>query len=241
MEINYNWIKSLVCILIFITLSFNLGCGGGDGGGETRNKLSGTITLSGGTGSVTDVILTLNGHSSRTTQPDSSGKFGFTNLSSGNYTVTPSLSNYSFTPSSYSYSSLNVAKTNQGFSGSYLQISVGGSRNLPVNYSPGSSLNVTLTVDESNGPNGFIIKDYIPSGWTVTSSTPAFSNFDSNTGEVKWVFFGSDIVDMEITYEVTIPPSASGSKTFSGEVLYNDLQGNHTTKTTSGDTTIAPS
>jgi hypothetical protein len=114
------------------------------------------------------------------------------------------------------------------------------SRNLPDSYTPGDTISVTIevNVDESNNPNGFIIKDYVPSGWTIASSSPTYANFNSSTGEVKWVFYGSGVMDMEITYEVTIPPSAGGSRAFSGDVLYNDPQGSHITKTISGDATI---
>ena len=117
---------------------------------------------------------------------------------------------------------------------------VSTSRNLPDDYTPGGTISVILRVDvdESNNPNGFIVKDNIPLGWEINSSNPD-NNFDSSTGEVKWVFYGDEVADMEITYGVDIPSSASGSKTFTGEVLYNDPQDNHITKTISGDTGIA--
>jgi hypothetical protein len=239
MKLNLEWVKSLIGILALVNLVFAFGCGGGgDGAPPPRYAISGTVELSGGSASVIDVILTLSGDASATTQPDSSGCYSFSNLSGGNYSVTASLANYSFSPTSYSYAPLNSDQMNQGFRGFYLQISC--RRSLPDYYVPGDTIRVTLVidVDESNDPNAFIIKDYAPSGWTITSSSPAFNNFDSHTGEVKWVFYGRDVADMEITYEVSIPSSASGSNTFTGEVLYNDPQGNHTTKTISGDNTL---
>ncbi|HIE43681.1 MAG TPA: hypothetical protein EYP78_02655 [Candidatus Omnitrophica bacterium] len=84
-------------------------------------SISGQVTLEGGTGTVTDVSLTLSGDALETTHPDSTGNYSFTELKSGNYTITPSLSGYVFVPSSRSYQLLEVDQIDQNFTGMYVE------------------------------------------------------------------------------------------------------------------------
>ncbi len=114
------------------------------------------------------------------------------------------------------------------------------SRNLDSSATAGDSTSVSLAVTVASEPgiNGAVIKDFVPSGWTVTDSSPTYNSFDSTTGEVKWVLYGETLKTQTITYTVSIPASeTAGIKTFSGNVLYtlNDVE---TTDDTSGDTTI---
>ncbi|MDI6791578.1 MAG: fibronectin type III domain-containing protein [bacterium] len=93
---------------------------------------------------------------------------------------------------------------------------------------------LAVAVDESNKPNAIIIKEYIPAGWDEPSSTPPHDAFDSSTGEIRWLFRGSGgVIDRTITYQVQV---GSGSKTFSGQVLYNDPAGTSITRDIGGDT-----
>ena len=58
--------------------------------------ISGTVT-----GAVQQgVTMTLSGTSSATTTTDGSGNYSFSDLSNGNYTVTPTLAGYTFSPTS---------------------------------------------------------------------------------------------------------------------------------------------
>jgi len=87
----------LVSISLFglVVSALTVGCGtkskGTHGGG-----ISGTIT-----GAPAGVTVTLGGKAISSTTTDASGNYQFTGLSSGDYTVTPSLSGYVFTPASY--------------------------------------------------------------------------------------------------------------------------------------------
>ena len=86
-------------------------------GAEDYYDISGQVSLSGGTASVSDVLLTLNGADSQTTYPEASGNYNFAELDEGNYTVTPSLTGYHFFPDSLSYSPLVSAQISQDFAG----------------------------------------------------------------------------------------------------------------------------
>jgi hypothetical protein len=117
---------------------------------------------------------------------------------------------------------------------------VTGTRSLPATYTPGGTIEVTITidVDEANVPNGVIVKEYIPDGWTPESATPNYSSFDSSTGEIKWLLYGSDVKDRSITYTLSVPAGDCGVKTFDGELNYNDPANNYAPTTTpiGGDT-----
>ena len=80
--------------------------------------ISGKVTLSGGSSSVTEVLLTLSGDAYQTIHPDAEGNYAFPNLVAGNYTVTPSLATYVFTPDSIPYLPLNSNQTEQNYAGS---------------------------------------------------------------------------------------------------------------------------
>jgi len=63
------------------------------------------------------VTMTLSGAASGTTTTDVYGKYRFTGLANGIYTVTPDLTNYSFTPTSRTVSVSGANVTGQNFRG----------------------------------------------------------------------------------------------------------------------------
>jgi len=123
---------------------------------------------------------------------------------------------------------------------------VTGTRSLPATYIPGSTIDVTITidVDEANVPNGVIVKEYIPDGWEIISATSAPDNCtpgDVNkpcVGEIKWLFYGNDVKDRSITYTLSVPAGDCGVKTFDGALNYNDPANDYTntSKIIGGDT-----
>jgi len=114
-----------------------------------------------------------------------------------------------------------------------------GSRDLPSTADAGDSISVSLALTVvADEITGLIVSDIVPSGWTVTSSSPTYNTFSSTTGEVKWVLYGGTLITQTITYDVTIPSTeTSGDKTFSGTLSYV-LSGDQT-DTISGDTSIS--
>jgi len=87
--------------------------------------------------------------------------------------------------------------------------------------SAGSSLTVTLAMDVTEGsePAAIGITESIPTGWTVTSTSPTGTE---GTDTVEWLFWamGEAVEDTTITYVLTVPSSATGAYTFSGVVDY---------------------
>jgi len=114
------------------------------------------------------------------------------------------------------------------------------SRAMADSVNSGTDLAVTLSlVKGDNPPNAVTITEYVPSSWTVTDSNPAYSDYDSGTGEISWVFFSFDFYTRDITYTTRAPADASGTGTFSGQYSYNHPDTSvATTETTSGDTNI---
>lgn len=102
---------------------------------------------------------------------------------------------------------------------------------LPYTF-PGSAANpVSITIDildETKAPSGLIVIEYVPVGWTVTNTNPPCNNFNPSTGEIKWVFSGTDVLDKVITYQFSIPVTYQFTKpyqqSFNGHLLYLDPQ-----------------
>ena len=105
--------------------------------------------------------------------------------------------------------------------GTLMAQTVSGVRTLPESYTPGSTLGVSIyvNVDEGNAPDGLIINEFIPPGWTVNSTSPAAKAIAGE--KISWLFFGT-VTDVTITYNLSIPGGESGTKTFSGELKYNN-------------------
>jgi len=91
---------------------------------------------------------------------------------------------------------------------------------------------------ESGAPNGLILKESVPQGWIVTGADPKYATFDSNTGEIKWLLTGTDVVSRSLSYMLLVPAGDSGTKTFSGKLLYNDVTGNPRELVAVGDHSI---
>jgi len=99
------------------------------GADATRQHFTGTISSGGGiysisgkirtsTGSLmAGVTVTLSGSASATTTTDSLGRYRFTGLANGAYTVTPSFTGYAFTPASRSITISGADATRQHFTG----------------------------------------------------------------------------------------------------------------------------
>ncbi len=76
-------------------------------------SISGTITKAGNP--LQSATVTLSGDSSGSTTTDANGDYSFTGLSSGNYTVTPSLAGNTFSPANRSYANLSADVNNADF------------------------------------------------------------------------------------------------------------------------------
>jgi len=128
------------------------------------------------------------------------------------------------------------------FGGICMSQQVIGTRELPDYYTPGAELSgliMNIDVEEGSEPDGLIINETPPSGWSITESTPPYESVIGGT--YKWVFYGGEVIDRDITYTVSVPPTSSGPQTFAGKVKYNDGGGAPVEEDVTGDTVILTS
>lgn len=71
---------------------------------------------------ISGVLVSLSGTAEKFTSTDANGYYEFTNLATGNYTITPSKSGYSCNPASLSYTGLSVNQENQNLTGIEIKI-----------------------------------------------------------------------------------------------------------------------
>jgi hypothetical protein len=103
-------------------------------------------------------------------------------------------------------------------------------RDLPSTAAAGSTFTVTLVVDVDGTLYGGGITENFPAGWTVSDLSGGILK---GSARIEWVLFNpAGVPDTTITYKVTVPSSASGTATFSG-----NLNTGNTTNTL-GDTTV---
>jgi hypothetical protein len=98
-------------------------------------------------------------------------------------------------------------------------VQAGATRLLPGTYAAGTAF--TVTVEVSAPADAFVqaVEDTPPAGWTVSSINNSGA-FDAVNGKVKWgPFF--DAAPRTLTYVLTPPAGATGTKTFSGLVSFD--------------------
>jgi len=83
---------------------------------QTSYSISGKVVTSSGS-PMSGVTMTLSGAASGATTTDGYGKYRFTGLANGIYTVTPGETNYAFTPASRTVSISGINVTGQNFRG----------------------------------------------------------------------------------------------------------------------------
>ncbi len=86
----------LVVVVLSLTLTI-VSCGGGGGGNTNTFTISGTVSSSGA--GLQGVIVTLQSASTTTFTTDATGKFSFSVVTNGTYTITPARPGYTFSPS----------------------------------------------------------------------------------------------------------------------------------------------
>lgn len=60
----------------------------------------------------------------------------------------------------------------------------------------------------------------MPIGWNLVSSAPTNDDFNSETGEIKWLLLSDAFYTRNLTYGISVPSNATGQVNFSGVVLY---------------------
>ncbi len=94
-------------------------------------------------------------------------------------------------------------------------------RELQSSAAPGDRIAVTLIITAESG-GGLIIRESIPPGWSVLSSSPA-GYFNQSQGIIKWVFLRGPPEKVE--YTIAVPADASGSYTINGSWISLSAEG----------------
>jgi hypothetical protein len=96
---NYGKVEhvKVIVVILFLLLSVGIVISGCGNNNDSKYAISGRITSAGS--ALSGVTIALSGDASRITVTDTNGNYRFSNLSEGEYTLTPSLTGYSFTPS----------------------------------------------------------------------------------------------------------------------------------------------
>lgn len=141
-------------------------------------------------------------------------------------------------PVSVSHEATTQGDTLVSYAGSAQTIT--GTRDLPVWTLRGGQTTGTIALYiEGEAPNGMIVTEYLPAGCSVVSSTPQYDTFDAETGEIKWLLSGSDVVSQEITYVFSAPADGEGSSfVINGSLSYNDATQSPQTVLLVGDSEI---
>lgn len=119
-------------------------------------SISGAVSTSGGA-AISGVTMILTGTVSATTTTSGNGSYTFAGLSSGSYTITPSLSGYAFSPSSKAATISNGNLTNRNFTGTATSYTITAYAGSGGTISPSGSTTVnsggsqTYTVAPSAG------------------------------------------------------------------------------------------
>ncbi|MBU1345283.1 MAG: hypothetical protein KKD66_27035, partial [Proteobacteria bacterium] len=136
------------------------------------------------------------------------GYYEFSNLSSGNYTVTPSKTSYTFTPASRGYNPLNSNQDNQNFTGTYNSPTVIGS--ITVYNASGGFLGTYTTIQ--TGINA------CPVGGTVSVAAGNYTEAVHINKRIALIGAGSN--STTITAQGL---SATNTVTFDGDSTNNAL------------------
>ena len=200
---------------------------------------------------VSGVTVSLSGGSSATTTTDASGNFSFSNVVSGTYTVTPSLTGYSFTPVNRTISVAGANVTGVNFTSTIQALNISGvisgtGGNGTIVTLSGSSA-ATTTADASGNytftglQNGTFTVTPSKSGFTFT---PASQNVTINGSSVSAVNFTSTVQTFAVSGTVSgatlsgVTISVTGSATTSATT---DASGNYTLNLANGSYTLTPS
>jgi hypothetical protein len=182
--------------------------------------LSGTVTAGGK--ALAGVTMTLGGDDNVTTTTNVYGKYSFTKLLKGNYTVTASLSGYVFNPaiSALAISTASIATANfMGISSTNPTYSISGSISGATTTSVTISLAGPVTATVVCGMSGIYTVPNLPSGnYTVTPSKTGYA-FNPVSTAVSVTDADTDGVDFTSAASTGAAYSISGKATLGGAGL----------------------
>jgi len=178
-------------------------------------RITGTVTVIGGSASATDVTMTLSGDASHTISPNADGTYSFRRLEEGNYTVTPTLAGYRIEPLDRTYEPLNTDQTGQDFVATAVY-TISGTIELIGGAGSVTDVTLTLSGDASrtispNADGTYSFSGLEEGNYTVTASLAAY---DFEPATRSYTPLNSDQVDQDFT-GTYVPPRYSISGTIS--------------------------
>jgi hypothetical protein len=203
------------------------------------NSRSGTIMVGGKTFTITQAgVACTYSISPTTSSPDAnggSGSFSVTTSSACSWTATTSYNWIHTSSSETGNGTVNyTVDANSSSSARTGTIAIGGqtfaitqaghssghaTRILPIGYTPGTPLTITINVTPAPGGSSYAVEDLPPSGWSVTAISDS-GVVDNVNHKVKWgPFF--DANTRSLTYQATPPSNESGTKTFVGTASFD--------------------
>ncbi len=180
-------------------------------------SLSGTITSAISGASVQNVAIKLSGIATASTSTDANGRYSFTKLANGSYTVTASLANAEFNPANLSVTISGSDAAGENFLSIEGAMTASGITFLPASFSSSDQLRASLLVsggkgifftDSSNQP----LKKVAVGGGATTTLADRFGaaeNVVLHGGNVFWVDGGQL---NETSFAGTTTVLASGSR-----------------------------
>jgi transcriptional regulator with XRE-family HTH domain len=99
-------------------------------------------------------------------------------------------------------------------------------RILPAYAAPGTIIPVQLRLTRRSEETGFILREYLPKGWTLIQAHPPASSIDNDSGIARWIIKAGDTRE-RIVYLVKVDPQLKPVKeaTFQGEVVAGSGEG----------------
>jgi len=114
---------------------------------------------------------------------------------------------------------------------------VDGVRSLPPGCRVGGQVVVGLDLQVgAEAPNGVIVVERLPAGWTLSSATPPPNSYNTATRELRWVFYGGAVNDQALDIQYTVVAGAEAVP-FEGTILFNDPSGTAQVSAIRGDST----
>ncbi|UCE61005.1 MAG: hypothetical protein JSU63_04485 [Phycisphaerales bacterium] len=97
----------------------------------------------------------------------------------------------------------------------------GATRDLSAYSAPGVAFTVVIAIDTPPATGMAGLDEAPPTGWSVSNISDG-GTWDSQTEEVKWLFFDPSIPP-QVTYDVMPPIDASGEHCFTGTITFDSL------------------
>ena len=210
---------------------------------STTHTIGGNISGPGGPGTT----VTLSGASAATALADASGKYSFSGLADGSYTLTPSQAGYTFSPGSVIVTLSGAHSLTNNFVAAAPAFSVSGTvvggPQIVVSLS-GTGPTTSVTTDASGTfsfpavPNGSYTVTPVGAGYSVVPATQTITVNGANVSAINF-----NATALSYTLSGTIAGGAGATVTLGGTATAStiaDASGNYSFTVTNGSYTIVP-